>query len=80
MIIPSTGLPANNIAAIGAPLARLFLDPQKTPATSSSWLKPKLLAVMVVINNTNAKTIATIANTKTNCNAGIFDQIFEILE
>ena len=46
--MPSAGLPANRIFAIGTPLARLFFEAQKTMAISSSRLKPRRRLSQVV--------------------------------
>jgi len=47
MIMPMTGLPASRMAAMGAPLARLFFDPQKTAAISSS--RPAAVRLVVTL-------------------------------
>jgi hypothetical protein len=62
--MPRAELWLNNTIAIGAPFARLFLDPQKTAATSSGLSNPRALLAKVVAVRTvpsNRTTIRAIS-------------------
>ena len=57
---------ANSTCAIGTPLARLFLEPQKTMVISSALSKPSLRAIHVVDSSASASSTASTASRPAN--------------
>ncbi|MNT42284.1 hypothetical protein D3C72_1787010 [compost metagenome] len=69
--IAPTACEANSTLAIGMPLARLFLEPQKTMVISSSMLKPKRRAMKVVRPSASASSTPHTSSRPSSALTGI---------
>ena len=63
---------ANGKATMGTPVARLFLEPQKTMVTSSSLEKPSLRLSQVVKHSARARITAHTTSSPASAGSGIW--------